>query len=66
MKQTTFVTCPICGKQLSSLSTKHLKSHDLTVKLLRGKYPDVIIHSDVFLENKKLMDANYRKKNKDS
>jgi hypothetical protein len=64
MEQTSFVACPICGKELSSLSTKHLKLHNLTVKQLREIYPDVVIHSDVSLEKKKLMDAKYREKNK--
>ena len=65
MEPSSFITCPICGKELSSLSTKHLKSHDLTVKLLRGLYPDVIIHSDAYLEKKKLLDKKYRETNKE-
>jgi hypothetical protein len=65
MEPSSFVACPVCGKDLSSLSTKHLKSHNLTVKQLRELYPDVKIHSDASLQKKKLLDAKYREKNKE-
>lgn len=65
MEPTTFVTCPICGKQLSALTSKHLKTHNLTIKTLKLEYPDVIIYSDVYLEKKKSLDKKYREENKD-
>lgn len=64
MKNLTTVTCPICNNNLSSLSSKHLKNHNLTIKELRLLYPDVKIYSDDYLENKKLLDENYRKSKK--
>ena len=65
MEKSSFVTCPICGKQLTSLSSKHLKTHTTSVKELRITHPNVIIYSDVFLERKKILDDNYRKNNKE-
>jgi len=52
MEKSLFVTCPICDKQFASLSTKHLRTHNTTVKGIRKLYPDVIIHSDVSLDKK--------------
>ena len=65
MEKSSFVICPICDKQLTSLSSKHLKTHNTSVKELRITYPNVKIHSDVFLEHKKILDDNYRKNNKE-
>ena len=65
MEKSSFVICPICNKQLTSLSSKHLKTHNTSVKELRTIYPNVKIHSDVFLERKKILDENYRKNNKE-
>ena len=65
MEKSSFVICPICDKQLTSLSSKHLKTHKTSVKELRITHPNVKIHSDVFLERKKILDENYRKNNKE-
>lgn len=65
MEPTTFVICPICGKELASLSTKHLKTHNMQLTELKLNFPDVIIYSDVFLEKKKILDSKYREKNKE-
>lgn len=65
MEKSSFVICPICDKQLTSLSSKHLKTHNTSVKELRITYPNVKIHCDVFLERKKKLDDNYRKNNKE-
>ena len=63
-KNSIFIICPICKKQLSTLSTKHLKTHSTTVKKIKELYPEVIIHSDVYWKKKKELDKSYREKNK--
>jgi hypothetical protein len=65
MEKSSYVVCPICQKQLASLSSKHLKTHNTNVKDLRVLYPNVKIHSDEFLERKKVLDDKYRKNNKE-
>jgi len=66
MEKSSFVVCPICDKQVLSLSTKHLRSHNITsIKELRKLYPNVTIHSDVSLDKKRKADKNYIINNKE-
>ncbi len=66
MEKSSFVVCPICNKQLLSLSTKHLRSHNIkTIKELKRLYPNVIVYSEVYLDKKRKADKNYIINNKE-
>lgn len=41
----TFVTCPICGKQLRSITLTHVRMHALTMVEFRAKFPTVSLTS---------------------